>query len=257
MISRSPNTGNSDGARPAPGQPVRSAWRCRVSWLRALPLLARPISQTMPWVTLLTGCLAGTVYLAVVARLAGVFQPLGPGDVRLAFLPAVAALAFVPRAPFRPLAQATPVPAWVAPAGHLLLAAPILAVTCWAQLRIMARTFPPHTLSQPTVYPVIAQLTGWCAVTVAAAACAGRSRYADLGGAVAAPISFAAIALAWYAPITKVFLATPTATPHGVTIAWYAVASAASALTYGAMRDQWHRYSRNLHWLSSPGRNPS
>jgi hypothetical protein len=213
----------------------------------------------MPWVTLLTGCLAGTAYPAVMARLAGVsHSPLGQGTVRLAFLPAVAALAFVPRAPFRPLTQTTPVPAWVAPAGHLLLAAPILAVTCWAQVRIIAHTIPPHALIHPpAVYPLIAQLTAWCAVTTAAAVCADRSRYADLGGAVAAPVSFAAIALAWYAPITSRFLAEPPATPHGVTIAWYAVASAASALTCAAMRDQWHRYSRNLHRLSSPERNPS
>jgi hypothetical protein len=93
----------------------------------------------------------------------------------------------------------------VAPAGHLLLAAPILAVTCWAQLRIMAHTIPPHAPSRPpAVYPLIAQLTAWCAVTVAAAACVDRSRYADLGGAIAAPVTFAAIALAWYAPSWRV-----------------------------------------------------
>ena len=219
--------------------------------LRALPLLARPITQTMPWVTLLAGCLAGTAYLAILAHVAKTSGwLLDQGNVRLAFLPAVAALAFVSRVPFRSLTQATPVPAWVAPAGHLLLAAPILAVTCWAQLRIMAHTIPPHILGHPpAVYPLIAQLTGWCAVTVAAAACAGRSRYADLGGAIAAPISFGAIALAWYAPITSRFLAEPPATPHGVTIAWYAVASAALALTCVAMRDQWHRYSRLLRRL--------
>ena len=135
--------------------------------------------------------------------------------MRLAFLPAVAALAFVLRAPFRPVTQATPVPAWVAPAGHLLLAAPVLAATCWVQLRIMAHSIPPHAPSAhaPAVYPLIAQLTGWCAVTVAAAACADRSRYADLGGAVAAPISFAAIALAWYSPVTSRFLIEPPAPP--------------------------------------------
>jgi len=215
-----------------------------VSWLRALPPLAWPISQTMPWVTLLTGCLAGTVYLAVMAHLAIASQPLGPGTVRFAFLPAAAALAFVPQARFRPLIQTTPVPAWVAPAGHLLLAAPVLVVTCWAQLRIIAHTMPPHAIRTPAVYPLIAQLTGWCAVIVVAAVCVDRSRYADLGGAVAAPVSFTAIALAWYAPITSRFLTRPTATPHGVTIAWYAVVTAALALTCVAMRDQWHRYSR-------------
>jgi len=126
-------------------------------------------------------------------------------------------------------------------------------VTCWAQLRILARTIPPHTLTHPpAIYPVIAQLTGWCAVTVAAAACADRSRYADLGGAIAAPVSFAAIALAWYSPVTSRFLVEPPATRHAVTIAWYAITTAALALTCAAMRDQWHRCTRNLHRPSSP-----
>jgi hypothetical protein len=258
VISRSRDIGSTDGALPAPGQPVRPARRARLSWLRALPLLARPITQTMPWVTLITGCLPGTVYLAVMAHVAETSRwQLGQGTVRYAFLPAVAALAFVPRVPFRPLTQAVPVPAWVAPAGHLLLAVPVLAATCWAQLRIMVQTIPPHTLGHPpAVYPLIAQLTGWSAVTVAVAACAGRSRYADLGGAVAAPISLGAIALAWYAPVSVRLLAEPPATAHGVTIAWYAIATAASALTCVAMRDQWHRYSRSLHRLSSPERSP-
>lgn len=235
-----PHTG---GGSPAVGQPSRPARRPRLSWLRVLPLLARPISRTMPWVTLISGCLAGTGYLAVMARVADTsHSPLDLGTVRLAFLPAIAALAFVLRAPFRPLTQATPVPAWVAPAGHIALAAPVLAVTCWAQLRIMA-----HTLSHPpAVYPMLAQLTGWCAVTVAAAACADRSRYADLDGAAAAPVSFAVIALAWYAPVTARFLVEPPGTAHTVTVAWYAITAAALALTCAAMRDQWHRYTRNL-----------
>jgi hypothetical protein len=232
---------------------TRPVARPSVPWLGALPPLARPIIRTMPWVMLLTGCLVSLVYLAVLAHFAHAPSgPLGPAAARLAFLPAVAALAFVPRDPFRPLTQTTPVPAWVAPAGHLLLAAPVLAVTCWAQLRIIAHTIPPHTLSHPPAYPVIAQLTGWCAVTVAAAACVDRSRYADLGGAIAAPVSFAGIGLAWYAPVSARLLVGPPATAHGVTIAWYAVATAALALTCAAMRDQWHRYSRHLHRLSSP-----
>ncbi len=253
MISRSPDIGNTEGASPVPGQPVRPARRSRLSWVRALPLLARPITRTMPWVTLITGCLAGTVYLAVTAGLAGAsHSPLGQGTVRLAFLPAVAALAFVPRAPFRPLSQTTPVPAWVAPAGHLLLAAPILAVTCWAQLRIVAHTITPHAIYLPAVYPLIAQLTGWCVVTVAVAACVDRSRYADLGGAIAAPVSLVAIALAWYAPVISRVLVEPPATAHAVTIAWYANATAALTLTCAAMRDRWHRYSRNLRRLPDP-----
>jgi hypothetical protein len=219
--------------------------RSRPSWFRALPLLARPIARTMPWGTLLAGCLAGAVYLAIVAHAAKTSGwLLGQGNVRLAFLPAVAAMASIVRVPFRPLIQAVPVPAWVGPAGHLLLAVPILAVTCWVQLRIMTWTIPPHAIGHPpAVYPLIAQLTGWCAIAIIAAACTGRSRYADLGGAVAAPVSFAVIALAWYAPITSRILTGPPATAHSVTIAWYAIAAAASALTCAALRDQWHRCS--------------
>ena len=89
---------------------------------------------------------------------------------------------------------------------------------------------------------------------IAAAACAGRSRYADLSGVIAALASFAAIALAWYAPVSARFLVEPPATAHGVTIAWYAIATAASALSCVAMRDQWHRYTRSLQRLSSSQR---
>jgi len=236
-----------DGAPPARGRPVRPAPRSRVSWLRALPLLAGPVTRTMPWAPLIAGCLAGTAFLAVLTHVAeSPGSPPGPGIVRLAFLPAVAALAFVPRAPFRPLTQTTPVPAWVAPAGHLLLAGPVLAVTCWAQLRIAESAVVLHaTVRLPAVYPPIAQLTGWCAVTAAAAVCVDRSRYADLGGAVAAPVGLGVIALAWYTPVTARFLTQPSATGRGVTVVWYAIAAAALAVTCVAMRDRWHRCIRD------------
>jgi hypothetical protein len=243
----------------ATGQTIRRARRARRSWLRALPLLARHVTATMPWTTLITGCVAGTAVLAVVAHFAGSGHwQLSQAAVRYAFLPAVAALAYVPRAVFRPLTQATPVPAWVGPAGHVLLAGPVLAATCWAQLGIMAHTIPPHSPGYaPAVYPLIAQLTGWCLLAVAAAACVDRSRYVDLGGAVAAPVSFAVIALAWYAPFSQRFLIDPPATADGVTIAWCAIATAALALACVAMRDHWHRYTRKLARHSSPQRNPS
>jgi hypothetical protein len=202
----------------------------------------------MPWVTLISGCLAGLAYLAIMARVADTsHSPLTQGTVRLSILPAVAALAFVVRAPFRPLTEATPVPAWVTPVGHLLLAAPVLAVTCWAQLRIMDQTIRQNTfVHAPAIYPLVAQFAGWCAVTVAVAACADRSRYADLGGAVAAPVSFAVIALSWYLPVSARFLVDPPATARGATTAWYLMTAAALALTCLAMRDHWRRYSRGL-----------
>ena len=197
----------------------------------------------MPWVTLITGCLAGTLYLAIMAHVASTsHSPLGQGYVRFASLPAVAALAFVPRAQFRPLTQTTPVPAWVTPVGQLLLAAPVLAVTCWMQLLIMASTIPASA-GQPAVYPLLAQLTGWCLVTVAIAACVDRSRYADLGGAIAAPLSLFVMAVAVYTPQINRHLFTPAATPHAVSVTWCAIAAVALALTCAAMRDHWHRYA--------------
>jgi hypothetical protein len=257
VTPRSPNLVPAEGVPTASGLPIRRPRRIRLSWLRALPLLALPVSRTMPWIPLIIGCLAGTGYLAVMAHVADSARwLLGSGYVREAFLPAIAGLGFVVRAPFRPLTQVTPVPAWVSPASHLLLAAPILAATCWAQLRIAAHNIAALTLGHPpAIYPLIAQLTGWCAVTVAAAACVDRSRYADLGGATAVPVSAAAIALAWYLPITHKLLVQPPATPHCVTIAWYATATAALGLTCVAMRDRWHRYRPHLHRRSPPRRN--
>ena len=213
-------------------------------WPRALPAAARHVAAPTPWVTLLAGCLTGTVLLVLLAYVARhSHQPLSENVVRLTFLPAVAALAFVPRDPLRPLTQAAPAPGWLTSAGQTLLAVPVLAATCWAQLLLMDHTAAPLAPG-PAVYPLLAQLTGSCAVAVAAAACCDRSRYADLGGAVAAPVSLAVIALAWYGPRIGRLLVTPPAATHAVTIAWYAIAAAALILTAAAMRDRWHRYPR-------------
>jgi hypothetical protein len=227
-------------------------------WPRALPILGRYVTRTMPWATLTGGCLAGTAYLAALAYVVdSSHSPLTQTALRFSFLPAIAALAFVPRAPFRPLTQATPVPAWLTPAGQVLLAIPVLALTCWAQLRLINHTIPAGDASQlHPIYPLLAQLTGWCAITVATAACCDRSRYADLGGAVAAPVSLAAIALTSYLPALGRFLIAPPATPHTMTTAWYIVTAAALALTCGAMSDRWHRYTRLLYWPRHAGHAP-
>jgi hypothetical protein len=198
--------------------------------------LAWPLTRTMPWATLATGCVAGTAFLAVLARVAEhAHAPLSQGAGRIAFVPVIAALAFVVRDPLRPLTGTTPVPARAVLAGHLLLTAAVLAITGWAQLRIIAGTFPPGAVSHPpAVYPLLAQLTGWCAITVAVAACADRSRYADLGGAVAVTVTAAAVALAWYA-----------------------VAAGALILTCAAVRDHWYRYARTPDRLWPPRGNGS
>jgi hypothetical protein len=107
------------------------------------------------------------------------------------------------------------------------------------------------------IYPLIAQLTGWCVVVVGVAACVDRSRYADLGGAIAAPVSLVAIAVAWYLPITSRALELPPATARGVTIAWYVIATAALALTCAALADRWRRFLMRVSRLASGRSAPS
>jgi hypothetical protein len=134
-------------------------------------------------------------------------------------------------------------------AGQSLLAAPVLMATGWAQLALMDHTIAGLSgtgARPPAIYPLLAQLTGWCAVAVAAAACCDRSRYADLGGAVAAPVTLAVIASAWYLPQLSRVLLNPPATAGDATAAWYGVAAGALVLTGVAMRDRWPRYTRAL-----------
>lgn len=210
--------------------------------LRGLPALARHVSRTMPWGPLLAGCLAGLVLLAVLAYVADHSRtPLDLAQVRVTFLPALAGLAFVARAPVRPLALAAPAPAWVTPAGQLLLAIPVLAATVAAQLGLVAHTNPPgHAL--PAIYPLLAQLTGWAALVAAAAAICDRGRYADLGGAVAGPAGLVVIAAGWFTPRVSGLLVAPPGTDLGAAVAWYVITAAALAVTASAQRDPWHRY---------------
>jgi len=218
--------------------------------MTTLPHLARHIARTVPWATLLAGCLISIALFAGLARVTVVEHDtsvLVEGAVQLCLLPAVAVLAFVLRGQFRPLTLVTPVPAWVTAAGQLLLAAPVLVLTGWVQLRILTLATgpqPPGGLSGDPTYALAVQLTGWAMLAVAAAACVGRSRYADLGGAIGAPVAFLIIAVASYAPGIDKFLDRPGAQLHSVVIGWCAIAAAALIVTCLALRDSWHRYPR-------------
>jgi hypothetical protein len=233
-----PGTESSDKRGAGKGQDPRPAG----FWPGALSALARHLVLSVPWATLLAGCATGTGLLAVLGVTSR--TPLDQGTVRLTFLPAVAAMAFVPRSPSPALAGTAPLPAWVIPAAQTLLAVPVLAITCWAQLMIMTTTVPAGAGHPAAIYPLIAQFTGWCAIGVAVATACDRSRYYDLGGAIAAPLALAAIALAWVTPGLKDVFSLPPATAQTATIAWYILATSALALAVVAMRDRWHRYTR-------------
>jgi hypothetical protein len=223
---------------------TRPAARTGRRWPRAVPALARHVVRAMSWAPLLGGCLAGLAVLALLAYVADRSRsPLDQAQVRLTFVPALAGLAFVARTPVRPLAVAAPVPAWVTPAIQLLLAGPVLAGTVAIQLGLMAHTSPRGT-TPPAIYPLLAQLTGWAALVVTSAAVCDRSRYADLGGAVAGPAGLAVIAAGWFTPGLTRLLVPPAATGRAAAVAWYLITAAGLALTGAALRDPWHRYPR-------------
>lgn len=218
-------------------------------WISVLSALLRHLIRTMPWTALLAGCASGTLVLALLAHFTG-SSPLDQSTVRITFLPAVAALAFVPHTHSRPVTQTTPVPAWITAAGQTVLALPLLAATCWAQLRLMADTTPAADAGfSPAVYPLVAQLTAWSLLAAAIAACCERTRYAALSGAIAVPIGAALIAGAEFIPEIQRHLLTPPASPHAATITWYSTAAAALALAAIARRDPWHRYTRTARRL--------
>jgi hypothetical protein len=199
----------------------------------------------MPWSVLLAGCLSGTALELIVENTSRF--PLTPNAVRMAFLPAVAALCFVPHVYFQPLVRTVPVPIWIVAVGHTLFALPILAATCVAQVELMIGSFPAHSpVAPPADYPLIAQLVGWTALALLAATWCDRTRYAALNGAVAAPITVAVIAFAWVTPRIDRLLNTPQAHPGDATIAWYLITTCAIVGSWLATRDQWHRYTRRL-----------
>jgi len=249
-LNQKPTVVPDQNMSPSPSQRTLRARRPGYFFPRALVLLIRPTVLTTPWVTLISGCLVGTAILAAFAYVAHKYHaPLGQTTVRFTFLMPSATMAFVPATLFRPLTHTTPVPAWLTSAIQTLLAFAVLAVTCWAQLSLMAYTFPIHA-TEGAIYTLIAVLTAWSMIFLAVAACCDRSRFADVGGAMAVPISLAIIAFAWFTPAVKdlfvVGAGRPLATPRAATIAWYIVAAAALALAYAAMRDRWPRYTRLL-----------
>ena len=170
--------------------------RARVLWA-ALPHLA----ATMPWGTLLGGCAIGLAASVVGYRFAGPASDSAgvTAVVRAAFAPLVLVAAFLAADPHRRLVAALPAPAWLTAATHTTLALPVLAGTAALQLRLAAaelaagQPYPPVPAHLP--WPALSlELGAAAAIALATASVVARTRWHELGGAIAAPVSLAVIA---------------------------------------------------------------
>jgi hypothetical protein len=163
----------------------------------ALPHLA----ATMPWGTVLAGCAIGLAISVVGYRFAGPASDSAgvTAVVRAAFVPLVLVAAFLGVDPYRRLVAALPAPAWLTAATHTALALPILAVTAVLQLHVAAAELaagqrydhvPAHL-----AWPALSwELGAAAAIALAIASIVARTRWHELGGAIAAPVSLAVIA---------------------------------------------------------------
>ena len=162
----------------------------------ALPHLA----ATMPWGTLLGGCAIGLAISLVAYRLAGPAADTAgvTAVLRAAFIPLVLVAAFLAADPHRGLVAALPAPAWLTAATHTALALPVLVVTAAFQLHLAAAELAAaerHTLV-PAHLPwraLSGELAVAAAIALATASVVARTRWHELGGAIAAPVSLAVI----------------------------------------------------------------
>ena len=221
------------------------ARRARV--LRVVRAALPHLAATMPWGTLLGGCAIGLAASAVAYRFAGPApDPAGVTAVlRAAFVPLALVAAFLAADPHRALVAALPAPAWLTAATHTALALPVLAGTAALQLRLAAAelaigqryTSVPAHLPWPAL---LAELGAATAIALATASVVARTRWHELGGAIAAPVSLALIA--------AMHVAFADVTWRLLLVGALAVATAA-----WAQRDPWlrlHPFVHRKEWAS-------
>jgi hypothetical protein len=210
--------------------------------------LAGHLALGTPWVPLLAGCCAGTGLSLAMDFTARTQDPrLVATLVRASFVPVLAGLAFVLQDRHWLLSASLPVPGWIATAMRAGLVLPFLAVTCWLQLSLADRTLAK--IRAGGTLPALAigaEFAGACAITLAAAAVVQRSRWHDLGGALALPLAFivlAALAFGPLRPLPTQIMTTGT-WPQGwvrTTVLAAVLAVVAAAATAWSGRDRWRR----------------
>lgn len=190
--------------------------------------------RTMPWGVLIAACAVGLGMSLAAHQFASPMRSAAGLTlaVHAASVPVVAAVAFLASEPHRDLAAALPAPVWLTTAVHTAIALPVIGLTAYAQLELAATEFTVGTQGMaaghmPWPSPV-AEFVAWSATAAATAAIVGRTRWRELGGALAAPVTLVLIAL-----LTAVSLRPAWN--------WWAVALAAAFIAVWESRDPWLR----------------
>ena len=230
------------------------------------------LARTMPWGALAAGCGVGLAISLASYWLAHPFQEpvnLTLLTIRAEFVPPTAAVAFIVTDPCRRLTPALPAPIWLSTATHLIIAAPLLSLTAYAQVRLAAAQLNIDSLSQGQPVPRLpwaslsAEFAAWLAITLAVAAFVARTRWNDLGGAIAAPATLGVLALLAATPLhlLPASLIGPTASVRAAWFhsdwSWCTLGGLATFIACWASRDPWSRLRRRGLRLGEAGHNRS
>jgi hypothetical protein len=225
--------------------------------LSSVPLAAH-LTRGIPWLPLLAGCCAGTGLSLATEITARAQDPrLVAVVVRVSFIPVLAGLAFLLQDRHWLLSASLPAPGWLGAAMRTALVLPLLALTCWLQLflgdRALTRIRAGGTLP---ALAIGAEFAAACAITLAAAAAVQRSRWHDLGGAIALPLGLIVLAGLAFGPLRLLptqILTTgtwPRAWVRATLLAVLLAGLAAVAAAWSS-RDRWRRLrpatSRSRH----------
>jgi hypothetical protein len=190
--------------------------------------------QTMPGRFLIAACGLGLTVSFVSSQFLSPHSSAA-GVLLLSWIataPVAASAAFLAATPDKILVTTLPGPSWLPHAVHLVAALLVIGPAAAVQFVItraeLAQTAPYAHPGQLSWESWLSQFTAWLMVSTATAATVDRTRWRDLGGALAMPIALALIALLLLAP------------SHSLWIWWATIAVGASAALWQS-RDPWSR----------------
>lgn len=161
----------------------------------AVPVCGLPYAaRTVPWTATVAGCATGIAVAVLAQQYAHTFQHASTMLMllRLAFIPVVAASAFICADPLRDLTASLPTPSWMITAMRISSALPVIATTLAAEIALAAAGLA--TVGRTSGTPVVAtsvwrlaiEYVCWCATAIAITTAAGRTRLHDLAGLIGA-----------------------------------------------------------------------